>query len=122
MKNRIKKLLCVPGGEIGVRETLAYTMGHFANSMISGMANIYLMIFYTDVLRVEPAQIAVMFLIAKIFDAVNDFAMGAIVDRTKTRFGKIRPYILLSAVPLALTTILIFTVPDASDVGKIIYM
>lgn len=122
MGDKIKNLLCVPGGEIGVKETLAYTMGNFAKSMIYAMSNIYLMIFYTDVLRVDSRQIAVMFLVAKIFDAINDFAMGAIVDRTRTRFGKIRPYILLSAIPIALTTVLIFSSPDFSESGKIIYM
>lgn len=116
------KLLCLPGGEIGVRETLAYSAGTFGKTMIFSMINIYLMMFYTDVLRVDPKQIAVMFLITKIFDALNDFAMGSLVDRTRTRWGKIRPYLLISAVPLAATTVLAFTAPQLSETGKIAYM
>ncbi|MDZ7723621.1 MAG: MFS transporter [candidate division KSB1 bacterium] len=81
----------------------------------------FLPIFYTDTFGLSAAAVATMFLVIRLFDAVNDPLMGTIADRTNTRWGKFRPYLLWFAVPYGLGTVLMFTTPEFSDTGKIIY-
>jgi Na+/melibiose symporter-like transporter len=59
--------------------------------------------------------------VARIFDAINDPVMGSVVDMTRTRWGKLRPYILFSALPVAVLSTLLFTVPDVSETGKLVF-
>ncbi|NMP37856.1 MAG: hypothetical protein GX051_06995 [Clostridiales bacterium] len=112
----------VNGGVIKNREYLSYALGGFGENLIYWYISGYLMIFYTDVLLVPSASVGVMFLITRLFDALNDFGMGAIVDRTRTKRGKMRPYLFIAPVPLALTTTLLFTAPELSVTGRVVYM
>ncbi|MEJ2354840.1 MAG: MFS transporter, partial [candidate division WOR-3 bacterium] len=73
------------------------------------------------VFGIAPATLATMFLITRVWDAVNDPIMGAIADRTNTRWGKFRPYLLWVAIPFGLVGVAVFTTPDLSMTGKIIY-
>ena len=77
--------------------------------------------FYTDVLGISAVAAGGVFAVARIIDAVSDPIMGMIAERTNSRWGRMRPYILFGSVPLALITVLTFTVPDLSDVGKLIW-
>jgi len=70
------------------------------------------MIFYTDVFGISAAAVGTMLLVTRIADAVADPAMGAIADRTKTRWGHFRPYVLWFALPLAVAGVLTFTTPN----------
>lgn len=79
------------------------------------------MYFYTDVFGIPPAVVGTMFLITRIWDAVNDPLMGMIADRTNTRWGKFRPYMLWIAIPFGITGFLMFTTPDFDVQGKIVY-
>src|SRR4030043_458946 len=81
----------------------------------------FLMIFYTDVLGISGVVAGWIFLATRIFDAVNDPMMGAIADRTNTRWGKFRPWVLISAIPFGIVGVLMFTAPNLSQNGKIIY-
>src|SRR4030043_1040014 len=81
----------------------------------------FLMIFYTDVLGISGVVAGWIFLATRIFDAFNDPMVGAIADRTNTRWGKFRPWILWSAIPFGAIGILMFTAPNFSYTGKIIY-
>lgn len=102
-------------------EKVAYGAGDFASSMFWKLFSMFLLFFYTDVVGISAAAVGTMFLVTRIWDSANDPIMGLIADRTKTRWGKFRPYLLFVAVPFALIGILTFTSPDLGTTGKIIY-
>jgi len=113
---------------VSPKETLAYG---FANSgQVFGynlVAGGYLSMFFTKVFEIPPAAVSTMILFLGIWDTINDPIMGAIVDKTRTRYGKLRPYLLFVPLPLAVTTILLFSGPIIlsdvkSTVVKIVYM
>ena len=102
-------------------EKLAYSFGDFASSMFWKLFSMFLLFFYTDVFGISAAAVGTMFLVTRIWDALNDPMMGLIADRTQTRWGKFRPYLLFVAVPFAIIGVLTFTVPDLDASGKLIY-
>jgi glycoside/pentoside/hexuronide:cation symporter, GPH family len=106
---------------ITFREKVAYGLGDFASSMFWRLFMMFLMFFYTDVFGISAAVVGTMFLITRIWDSVNDPLMGMIADRTNTRWGKFRPFLLFGAIPFAVIGILIFSTPDFGLTGKIIY-
>jgi GPH family glycoside/pentoside/hexuronide:cation symporter len=81
----------------------------------------FLTLFYTDVLGIAPATVGIIMLATRIWDAFNDPMMGAISDRTNTRWGKFRPWVLGSAIPFGAIGVLMFTSPNLSPRGKVIY-
>lgn len=85
------------------------------------MITMYLTFFYTDVFGIPAAAMGALFLFSRIWDAVNDPIMGAIADRTNTKWGKFRPYLLWFAVPFALLAFLTFTTPSFGAGAKIVY-
>ncbi len=107
--------------KLSIGEKIGYSLGDCAANFIFQTVMMFLTIFYTDVLVIAPATIAWIFLVTRIWDAVNDPMMGAIADRTKTRWGKFRPWVLISAVPFGVIGVLMFTAPNLSATGKIIY-
>ena len=102
-------------------EKVGYGLGDMASNFYMGFFGIFLLYYYTDVWGIHPGHAAFMFLITKIIDAISDPAMGLISDRTNTRWGKYRPYLIWAAIPYALLGYLLFLGPDLSDQGKIIY-
>ncbi len=107
--------------KLKIKEKIGYGFGDFASSMFWKMFSVYLLFFYTDIFGISAAVVGTMFLITRIFDGVNDPIMGIIADRTKTRWGKFRPYLMWMCVPFALFGVLTFTTPDMSVTNKIIY-
>lgn len=107
--------------KLPLKEKIGYGFGDFASSMFWKLFSMYLMIFYTDVFEITPASVGTMFLLTRIWDAINDPLMGIISDRTTTRYGKFRPYLLWVAVPFAVIGILTFTTPDYGPTGKLVY-
>jgi Na+/melibiose symporter-like transporter len=107
--------------KLSVVEKVGYSLGDCAANFIFQTVMMFLMFFYTDVMGISPVIAGMIFLVTRIFDAVNDPMMGAISDRTNTRWGKFRPWVLGSAVPFGVIGILMFTNPDLSAWGKIIY-
>ena len=103
------------------REKLGYGLGDMASSMFWKIFGMYLLFFYTKVFGISPAAAGTMFLLTRIWDAVNDPMMGLIADRTHTRWGKYRPYILWGAVPFALIGIMTFYTPDWGENAKLAY-
>ncbi len=89
---------------------IAYTIGYSGINVSWYMINSYLMIFYTDVVGLAAGAISMIMLVARIWDAINDPMMGAIVDRTHTKWGKFKPYIAIAPPFLAIFNILTFTV------------
>jgi len=100
---------------------LGFSSGEYAGSVVWQALMFFLPFFYTDIFGLTAAAVSTMFLVVRFFDALNDPIMGMIADRTNTRWGKYRPYLLWFAVPYGLGTVLLFTTPDISYTGKIIY-
>lgn len=106
---------------LSLKEKIGYGMGDAGSCMIWSVLALYLTWFYTDVYGLDPAIVGTLFLVIRVFDAFSDPVMGAICDRTRTRWGKFRPWLLWMAVPFGLGAVLMFTTPDLSMNGKIIY-
>ena len=106
---------------IGIREKIGYGFGDMASSMFWKLFGSYLMIFYTDVFGMPAAVVGTMFLITRVWDSAFDPIIGIIADRTQSRWGKFRPYLLYLAIPFAVIGVLTFTTPDFGDGGKVIY-
>jgi Na+/melibiose symporter-like transporter len=107
--------------KLSIGEKIGYSLGDSAANFIFQAVMMFLLFFYTDVMGISPVVAGVIFLITRIWDAVNDPMMGAIADRTKTRWGKFRPWVLWSALPFGIIGVLMFTTPNLSAWGKIIY-
>lgn len=92
------------------------------SNFVWSMITTYLAVFYTDVAGISAVTVGMIMLISKFVDACTDVMMGALVDRTRTRWGKCRPYFLFGAVPLAVFAIITFYMPDFdSELKKVIY-
>jgi len=102
-------------------EKVGYSLGDMASNLYFQTFILFITIFYTDVFGISAKAVGTMFLVTKIWDAINDPMMGMIADRTETRCGKFRPYILWFAIPFGLIGVLAFTTPDLSQTGKLIY-
>jgi GPH family glycoside/pentoside/hexuronide:cation symporter len=103
------------------REKLGYGLGDTASNFFFQVFNLFLMYYYTDIFGLAPAAVGAMFLVTKAIDAVSDPVMGLIADRTTTRWGKYRPYLLWGAIPYGLCGYLMFAGPELSDTGKLVY-
>jgi GPH family glycoside/pentoside/hexuronide:cation symporter len=107
--------------KLALKEKIGYALGDgAANIAWRGVAT-FLFIFYTDVFGINPATVGVLFLIARFGDGIVDIIMGIICDRTNSKYGKFRPWILWTAIPLGITLSLLFTTPNLGPTGKIIY-
>ena len=106
---------------IALKEKIGYGFGDMASSMFWKLFGSYLMIFYTDVFGLSAAVVGTMFLVTRIWDSGFDPLVGIIADRTHSRWGKFRPYLLFLAIPFALIGILTFITPDFNDTGKLVY-
>jgi GPH family glycoside/pentoside/hexuronide:cation symporter len=106
---------------IGFREKLAYGLGDTASNFFFQTFNIFLLYYYTDVFGLSASAVGTMFLFTRIFDAVTDPLMGVVADRTQSRWGKFRPYLLWMAVPYGVCGFVMFLNPDYSPEGKLVY-
>ncbi len=107
--------------KLTVLEKLGFSAGEYSSSIVWQTLMFFLPSFYTDTFGLSAAAVGTMFLVIRFSDAFNDPIMGVIADRTNTRWGKFRPYILWFAVPYGILAMLMFTTPDLSDTGKLIY-
>ena len=103
------------------REKLGYGLGDAASNFFFQVFNLFLLYFYTDVFGLAPAAVGTMFLVTKIVDAISDPVMGLVADRTDSRWGKFRPYLLFAAIPYGLFGYAMFVSPDLSATGKLVY-
>ncbi len=106
---------------LSIKEKIGYSVGDTASNIYFQTFILFLLYFYTDVFGLPAAAVGTMFLVTRIWDAVNDPIMGMIADRTNTRWGKFRPYILILALPFAIMGVITFTTPDYDITGKLIY-
>ena len=106
---------------VKLKEKIGYGFGDAASSMFWKLFGMYLLIFYTDVFGLPAAAVGTMFLITRVWDSVFDPVVGVISDRTQTKWGKFRPYLLWVALPFGLMGFLTFSSPELSFTGKMIY-
>jgi sugar (glycoside-pentoside-hexuronide) transporter len=106
---------------LGMREKLSYGAGEMASNITWNMAAGFLLFYYSDVAMLPVAALGTLMLVTRVLDAVFDPLAGLIVDRTRTRYGKARPYLLYVPIPFAILTVLTFSVPDISATGKLVY-
>ena len=102
-------------------EKFGYGLGDTASNIVFQVVINFMLYFYTDVFGIEAAAAGTLMLVVRLFDAVTDPVMGGIADRTRTRWGSYRPYLLWMALPYGILAVLAFTTPDLSDGGKLIY-
>lgn len=103
------------------REVVGYGLGDLATGLYFNLAVVYLLIFYTDVVGIGPAAAGAILLVARVTDAVTDPLMGVLAHRTRTRFGRYRPWLLVGAPFLALTTVAVFWAPPLGQGGQVAY-
>ncbi len=103
------------------KEKAGYGFGDFASSMFWKLFTVYLLFYYTDVFGLTAAAAGTLFLVTRIWDTVFDPLIGVLADRTNTRWGKFRPYLLWMALPFGVAGILTFTAPDITAGGKLVY-
>jgi len=102
-------------------EKIGYGFGDMSSSMFWKIFSYYLPFFYSNIFGLRLDQVGVLLVVTRIWDAVSDPMMGVIADRTRTKWGKYRPYLLLMAVPFALSGIFLFTTPAASPTMKLVW-
>ena len=101
---------------------VAYAGGDVACNVIFGMIGTLLTLFYTDYVGISPAVVGMVMLLSRLFDGVSDLVMGVIVENTKSRWGKSRPWILWMSVPYALSAVLLFSVPHTTGMVQAVYI
>ena len=106
---------------LSVGEKIGYGLGDTASNLFWKLFEFFQLIFYTDVFGISAASAATMFFVTKIWDAINDPMVGFLSDRTRTAWGRFRPYLLWMSVPFAATGIATFYTPDLSPSGKLVY-
>ena len=104
-----------------LREKIGYGIGDFGFNLYWANISAFLLIFYTDVMGLAAAAVGTMMLVTKLVDAITDPLMGALADRTRSRWGRFRPYLLWGALPLAATGVLTWTVPDLDPGGRLLW-
>ena len=109
------------GTKLSLKEKIGYSLGDTASHFVWDMVGFWILIFYTDTFGISAAAAGTIMLIARAWDMVSDPLMGIIADRTHTRWGKFRPYILWMALPYSVLAVLTFTTPDFGATGKVIY-
>jgi glycoside/pentoside/hexuronide:cation symporter, GPH family len=113
MSNEIQK--------VSLRERAFYGFGDLASCLFWATIMSQLLFFYTNVFGLTPKAAGIMFFVSRVLDAFFDVVIGMTADRTKSRWGKFRPYILWGAVPLSVSAVLAFTTPDFVYSWKIVY-
>lgn len=106
---------------VGLKRTWGYSLGDFGINLYFMSAMTYLTYFYTDVFGISAAAVVSLLVVARLIDAFTDPLMGVIIDRTRTRWGSMRPYLLFGAIPMGVLLVLVFTVPDLSESGKLVW-
>jgi len=107
--------------KLSLKEKIGYSLGDTASHFVWDMVGFWILIFYTDTFGISAAAAGTIMLIARFWDMASDPIMGIIADRTKTKWGKFRPYILWMALPYSILAVLAFSTPDFGNTGKVVY-
>jgi sugar (Glycoside-Pentoside-Hexuronide) transporter len=117
----VPEITANPMQKIRIREKLAYGCGDAANNVVWASVSAFLLFFFTDVAGISPVKAGIILLVARVFDGFVDVIVGLLVDKTNTRFGKARPWLLWMALPFAVLTVMLYTVPNFGATGKFVY-
>lgn len=107
--------------KLTTKEKIAYGLGDTGSNIVFQVVINFMMFFYTDVFGITAAAAGTLMLVVRALDAITDPLMGAIADRTKSRWGRYRPYLLWMAIPYGLLAVIAFTTPDTTESNKLIY-
>lgn len=107
--------------EISTKEKIGYGLGDTASNFVWALMMNFIMFYYTDIFGITAAAAGTMLLFARTTDGIVDFFIGAAADRTKSKWGRFRPYLLWLCLPLAVVFILAFTTPNFNDWGKLVW-
>lgn len=108
--------------KVSVKEKICYGIGSGGGNIITQILGTFLTAYYTDSVGIAAAAVGTMMLVARLLDGISDVMMGGIVDKTRTKWGKARPWILISAPVICIGLILTFNVPGSlSSSAKLIY-
>lgn len=107
--------------KISIQEKIGYGLGDTASNFVWALMMNFIMFYYTDIFGITAAAAGTMLLFARSTDGVVDFFIGAAADRTKSKWGRFRPYLLWLCLPLAVVFILAFTTPNFNDWGKLVW-
>ena len=107
--------------KLRLKEKIGYGFGDMASSMFWKIFGMYLLFFYTDIFGLPAAAVGTMFLITRIWDTLFDPVVGVLSDRTRSKWGKFRPYLLWFALPFGLIGTLMFITPSLGTTGKLVY-
>ncbi len=111
-----------PAAAVPLMERIGYGCGDLASNFIWQAMSIFIVYYYTDVIGVAAGIIGSIMLFSRVFDGVSDIAMGYVIDKTTSRHGKARPWLLWLAVPFAISAVLLFAVPDVSPFWQTVYI
>ena len=107
--------------QLSAIEKFGYGLGDTASNLVFQSVIMFMPFFYTDIFGISATALGTLMLVVRVFDAITDPVMGAICDRTNTRYGKFRPYLLILGIPFAAITVACFITPSFSYSGKLIY-
>jgi glycoside/pentoside/hexuronide:cation symporter, GPH family len=107
--------------KLSIKEKVGYALGDTAANLIFQTMVMFQLVFYTDTFGISAISAGTILVVVRIFDAIFDPIMGIVADRTKTRWGKFRPWVLWTAIPFGVMGFLTFVTPDLSLSGKITY-
>ncbi len=113
--------LDVAGGRLSMVEKLGYGLGDAASNLVFQTIVNFIAFYYTDVVGLTPALVGTLFLVVRVFDAVIDPVMGAVADRTRSRWGQFRPWLVWLAVPFGASAVLTFATPQLPGHGTAIW-
>lgn len=102
-----------PNAKLSFLERFAYGIGDYAGNLVYSAISAFLLVYYTNVVGASAAAAASIIAVSKILDGLSDLAMGYIVDHTHSKWGKARPWIARLCIPLAVCTVLMFSVPSS---------
>lgn len=111
----------IHNNQVSKLEKIGYSLGDTASNLFFQSFMFFLPIFYTDIFGIPAIATGTLFLITRIWDTINDPIMGMLADRTSSRWGRFRPYLLYGAIPFGIFGVLTFTTPSLTVTGKIIY-
>lgn len=109
-------------GKLSMNEKLSYSMGEVATCAMFALFTTLLVFFYTDVVGVSPATVGTIIAISQVFNGASDICAGFIVDRTRSKHGRVRPWLLWMAIPYTVASVLLMTVPQISGMAQAIYI
>lgn len=110
------------GEKLRLGEKLSYSMGEVATCAMFALFTTLLVFFYTDVVGVSPATVGTIIAISQVFNGVSDMAAGFIVDRTRSKYGRVRVWLLRMAIPYTVASVLLMTVPAIGGMAQAIYI